>query len=288
MSTKVLVVEDEGIIALDLQRRLINLGYDVPRIAANHEQALAAANEIAPDIVLMDINLTGVFDGIQTASKMKSPVIYLTAYSEQKTLDRAKETKPFGYLLKPFAEKELHATLQMALERISYEKRLRENEIQLATVYSKLAVANQELKTRANDLYLDKQRLEITGHCANGGVIATDKLGNVTYLNPVAEQMTGWNLVQAYGKPLSKILIFINEKSQFLELSALDHIIFSKQHADTETNCHLLGDQGQIIPIKHSVTLVHDLENTVAGAIVVFHEFHEQCNHVNNGVVQFT
>ena len=272
MPTKVLIVEDEGIIALDLQRRLINLGYEVPKIAASHDQAIAAAKEVNPDIVLMDIHITGALDGIETAARLKLPVIYLTAYSEEKTLERAKETRPFGFLIKPFSEKELHATIQVALERAGYEKRLRENEIQLATVYSKLAVANMELKAQANDLFLDKQRLEITMNSINDGVIATDKFGNVTYLNPIAEQKTGWSQVLAYGKPLSKILIFVNEKSQFLELSPLEHFIFSKQYQDTANECHLLSRQGKISAINHSVTLMRDLENTVVGAILVFHE----------------
>ncbi|MDE2430470.1 MAG: response regulator, partial [Burkholderiales bacterium] len=128
MPSRVLIVEDESIVALDLQRRLIRLGYDVPRVVASHDQALRGVTELSPDIVLMDIHISGDIDGIDTAAKIHVPVIYLTAYSEEKTLERAKATQPYGYLVKPFSERELHATIQMALERHRVEARLRNSE----------------------------------------------------------------------------------------------------------------------------------------------------------------
>ena len=108
---RIVVVEDESIIALDIQSRLKKLGYEVPAIASSGEQALRTIAEIRPDLVLMDIKLRGQMDGVSTTEKIRSrfdiPVIYLTAYADARTLERAKVTKPFSYLLKPLEEKEL-------------------------------------------------------------------------------------------------------------------------------------------------------------------------------------
>jgi len=120
-NSRILVVEDEPIVALDLQRRLENMGYHVPAVAASGEEALASADLAAPDLVLMDINLEGEMDGVETAERIRThhrvPGIYLTAYSNDQTLERAKVTEPYGYLLKPFDERELQTTIEIALYR---------------------------------------------------------------------------------------------------------------------------------------------------------------------------
>lgn len=131
-SQRILIVEDERIVALNLQQRLLKLGYDVVGRAASGEDALAKARAMHPDLVLMDIHIEGPMDGIDTAARLidelKLRVIYLTAYSEDATLERARATQPYGYLIKPFSERELHATLQMALERRATDLALAESE----------------------------------------------------------------------------------------------------------------------------------------------------------------
>ena len=116
-----MIVEDERIVAFNLQQRLQRLGYQVTGIAASGAEALAKIGQTGPDLVLMDIRLEGEIDGIETARRLAEvnpvPVIYLTAHAEQSTMDRARATRPYGYLLKPFSELSLHATVQMALER---------------------------------------------------------------------------------------------------------------------------------------------------------------------------
>ncbi len=130
--THVMVVEDERIVALNLRQQLQKLGYVVTGIAASGEKALEQIANPRPDVVLMDIHIEGEIDGIQTAARMPDvPVIYLTAYSEEETLRRARATKPFGYLLKPFSQRELHATIQMALKRRQVELALRASEERL-------------------------------------------------------------------------------------------------------------------------------------------------------------
>ncbi|MBB6250900.1 two-component system response regulator [Nitrospirillum iridis] len=153
-ATSVLIVEDERIIGFNLRLQLVALGYRVTAVAASGDQALKRIHEQRPDVVLMDIHIDGDMDGIDTAARIpddwRIPVIYLTAYAEQSTLDRAKTTRPFGYLLKPFSERELHATIQMALERRRVEEALRESEkrLSLALDAADMGCWELELPTR--------------------------------------------------------------------------------------------------------------------------------------------
>src|SRR5580704_8249261 len=123
---RILVVEDERVIALHLRQQLTKLGYDVPNAVSTGDHALRRIEETLPDLILMDINLKGRMDGITTAAAIppayRIPIIYLTAYSADATLARAAATNPHGYLLKPFAERELHAMIQVTLARCAAER----------------------------------------------------------------------------------------------------------------------------------------------------------------------
>ncbi len=118
---QILVVEDEGIIALDLQNRLQRLGYSVPVTVATGEDAVQKAAEIRPDLVLMDIRLRGEMNGIEAAQKIqilfKIPVIYLTALADHETMQNANSTGAYGYLLKPIDEQELYAIIKKVLNQ---------------------------------------------------------------------------------------------------------------------------------------------------------------------------
>src|SRR5262245_17492773 len=117
----ILVVEDERIVAKDLQRSLEKLGYRVPVAAASADEAIRYASEHAPDLVIMDIRIKGGRDGIDTAEVLRSrfdvPVIYLTAYADATTLARAKRTAPYAYLLKPVRMDELRSAVELAIYR---------------------------------------------------------------------------------------------------------------------------------------------------------------------------
>ncbi len=136
--TKILVVEDESIVAKDIKNILENLGYTISAIAYTGEEAVAKVKETHPDLILMDIVLEGDMDGIETANYINThfdiPIVYLTAYTEDKTLERAKITGPFGYILKPFEEKELYFTIEMALYKYKFNKKLRDSEEKYRTL----------------------------------------------------------------------------------------------------------------------------------------------------------
>lgn len=131
-AARILIVEDQAIIASNLQRQLLSMGYHVPDIAASGSEALALTTQMHPDLILMDLHIEGFMDGTEVAARIHEtcpvPVIYLTAYSGDSLLEGARQTHPYGYLIKPFSERELHATIQMALERHSVEEALAESQ----------------------------------------------------------------------------------------------------------------------------------------------------------------
>lgn len=124
-SIKVLVVEDESIVSKDIQNSLVILGYTVVGSAATGERAIELANEVKPDIVLMDIMLKGTMNGIEAADNIRKnlriPIIFLTAYTDDATLSKAKITEPFGYIIKPFKEIDLHTNIEMAIYKHAKE-----------------------------------------------------------------------------------------------------------------------------------------------------------------------
>ncbi|MEY4736623.1 MAG: hypothetical protein RL302_942, partial [Pseudomonadota bacterium] len=127
---KILVVEDETIVARDIQQQLAILGYDPVGHATRGEDAIAQSLALKPDLVLMDIQLAGSMDGISAAQALREqtlvPVVFLTAFASDDTLARAKEVQPYGYILKPFSERELRTVLEMALYKCGAEAKLRE------------------------------------------------------------------------------------------------------------------------------------------------------------------
>lgn len=170
LTRKVVIVEDESIVAMDLKQLLIKFGYNVAAIFSSGEQAIAGMKQLQPDIILMDIHIKGALDGIETAAhlsrEMRTPIIYLTAHAEEATLDRARATKPYGYLLKPFSDRELHATLQMALERRGLDLELHNSEERLRMALDAANMGSWEMDTRQRDFFcagLAAQLLGLSG-----------------------------------------------------------------------------------------------------------------------------
>ena len=136
---RIMVVEDERIVARDLARQLTDMGYDVVATAYSGEEAVEKAGELHPDLVLMDIVLAGKMDGIQAAEKIKAisgiPVVYLTSYADDKTFGRAKLTGPSGYILKPVEKKQLHVAIELALHRQGIELNLQKNHARIYDIH---------------------------------------------------------------------------------------------------------------------------------------------------------
>jgi signal transduction histidine kinase len=143
MSATILIVEDEGIIAEDIQATLGRLGYTVPKTASSSKEAIRLAQELRPNLALMDIKLKGDTDGIETAQVLRQrfdiPVVYLTSFSDAATLARAKDTVPLGFLVKPFSQSELRATIEIALHKHELESKPAERLACLATLTAGIA-----------------------------------------------------------------------------------------------------------------------------------------------------
>lgn len=195
----ILVVEDDAVIAADIQQTLEGLGYHVPRTAARSDDALAAAESARPDLALMDIKLKGDVDGIDTAVQLRKrfdvPVVYLSSYSDEAMLARAKATLPYGYLIKPFSERALRTAVEMALHRHSIETQLAERDRWFFTTLQSIGDA----------------------------VIATDPGARVTFMNRVAESLTTWTVAEARGRPLFEVFPAVAEKGGAVTEAAAPH-----------------------------------------------------------------
>ncbi|MGC9347987.1 MAG: response regulator [Anaerolineae bacterium] len=179
--SRILVVEDESIVAADLEVTLESLGYDVIGTLAWAEEAIDFVRNDPPDIILMDIHLKGEIDGIEATaiiqSEMDVPVVFLTAHADTATLERAKRTAPYGYVLKPFEERELHSAVQMAIYRAHAERTIRERERWLRAILRSIG----------------------------DGVVATNAAGRIVFLNPVAEKLADRTWDRALHHPLHEV-----------------------------------------------------------------------------------
>lgn len=170
-TAKILIVEDESIIALDIQNSLMSAGYDVVAIANCATEALESVAYFKPNLVLMDIRLRGEMDGVETANEIRQnfhlPVIYLTAHADENTLDRAKNTEPFGYLLKPFEDRDLITTVEIALSRHATESAIQsalDKEKEIHELKSRfVAVVSHEFRNPLNAILFSTELLQRYG-----------------------------------------------------------------------------------------------------------------------------
>lgn len=145
----VLVVEDENVVAMDIKGRLEKMGYEVPETANTCKEAIQKVLEVKPDIILMDIVLKGDADGIETAARINDlfdiPIIFITAYSNDEIIQRAKKTVPYGYLTKPFEDRELNSMIEISLYKHEMEKKLRESEEKYRRVVERFLKLSNEI-----------------------------------------------------------------------------------------------------------------------------------------------
>jgi diguanylate cyclase (GGDEF)-like protein/PAS domain S-box-containing protein len=253
--TKILVVEDESLVAANIQSMLKSLGYDVSGVVSSGEQAIQKVAETSPHLVLMDIVLKGSIDGIKAAetiwAKFNVPVVYLTAYADEPTLQRAKLTKPFGYLLKPFEERDLQTTIEMALYKSQMEMKLNERERWLSTVLKNI----------------------------DDAVVAADQEGYLTFMNPLAERLTGWNLDLNKKKHLRNVLNLKNEKedgSPGEEVKIAIKNIAQEGAWDLPRRCILISKEGYPLPIELGSAFLRDEKEEITGIVLVFRDITER------------
>ncbi|HEY9623156.1 MAG TPA: ATP-binding protein [Crinalium sp.] len=254
---QILIVEDEGLIADNLQEVLEFLNYSVPAIASSGEQALRHVAELRPDLVLMDIRIKGDMDGIQAAEliwqQFQIPVIYVTGHSDKSTVQRARLTAPFGYLLKPIKERELYVAIESALQRCERERWV-----------------NGVLKSIGD------------------AVMVVDASGALKFLNPVAEAMTGWPLREAIDRPLTEVFTIIDEQTRLPIANPVLTVLQDGIRIKLESNLLLLTRQGATIPIADSIAALNDNKGAITGAVIVFRDMtaQRQAEERNRAIAQ--
>jgi PAS domain S-box-containing protein len=249
---QILVVEDDNIVVMELEDSLQSLGYAVSDVASYGKEAVEKAAERRPDLVLMDIRLKGNVNGIDAAQEIRErfdiPVVYLTAYSDEDTLQRAKITEPYGYIIKPFEERELHSVIEMALYKHSMERKLKESERWLATTLRSIGDA----------------------------VIATDERGLIVLMNSVAEALTGWEQEDAWGKDLTEVFNIIDEKTRTLAESPATRVIREGVVIGLANHSILIARDGREIPIDDSAAPIRDDKGGITGVVLTFRDITER------------
>ncbi len=251
MSTRILVVEDEAVIARDLQRTLAALGYTVLPPVPSGDLALAAVASMHPDLVLMDIRIQGAIDGIETAARIRdqhgSPVIYLTAHSDEATIARAKATGAYGYILKPFSDRSLRSGIEVALQKREFEQQLSRRERWFATTLASIGDA----------------------------VIATDTEQRISFMNAVAERVTGWKSSEAEGKPLGEVLRLVDQKTGELMRSPLTRALREGFAVELPRTVVLSLKDGCKRAIEDTAAPIVEDGDTIGG-VVVFRDVTER------------
>lgn len=248
MGIRILVVDDDVLAAKTIRQTLVGFGYEVVEIVSSGEEAIRAAYEHQPALVLMDVAIEGAIDGIQTATALQNllhlPVIYVTSYADDETIRRASATMPYGYLVKPFDARELHGAIEVSLYKHSIDRRRADRELCYATMLESIEEA----------------------------VISADRSGGVTFMNKAAEEITGWSRAEALGSPLREVLqVFACERGPSSPAAALE---LSSRSAHSAP---MLLDRSRrwVLMDGRSVPIL-DEAGEVQGGVIVFHDFTQQ------------
>ena len=246
---KVLIVEDEQIVATELREVLSSLGYCVVATASSGLEALDRADEAQPDLILMDIRIKGDMDGIETATRIVArwdiPIIFVTAHADQETLRRAKVTGPMGYVLKPFSERELQVAIEMAVFKHDLERQLKEQ----------------------------KQKLSAMLDSIGDAVIATDQEGMVTLINPAASMLTGFTESEALGREITTVLNIMDDSVPTGVGGAVSNSVETGKEMKTVHHASIIiSKSGKVIPIDGTTSHIVDENGVRSGTIFAFRD----------------
>jgi len=245
----ILVVEDEAIVRADIEDYLKNFGYRIAASVGSGEEAKAQATKLRPDLVLMDIMLSGKVDGIQAGKyiqqKLGIPVVFVTAHGDEPTLQRAKLNAPFGYVLKPFNERELRSTIEIAIFRFTAEDELRRLYEWLRAILNSMSEA----------------------------VIVTDRFGFIKLLNARATDLTGWQGQKACGKAFGQVLKFKDPGTGQPVVPSLNEGLLKSPLETTDSHLLLISAKGAETPVRLSFTPMVGSDDEVNGLIIKLQPF---------------
>jgi PAS domain S-box-containing protein len=245
---KILIVEDETIVALDLKSRLTSMEYEVVGTVAKGEDAVSLALESAPHCVLMDVQLKGDMDGIEAAGRIREeldiPIIFITAYGDKKTIERAKVQDAFGYILKPYNDREIYTNIEIAIYKHGIEKKLKESE----------------------------KRLEITLRSIAEGVIATDSQGVITYVNPAGLTLLERKENEVLHKPLEDVFTCKLRE----EVTAKAELPSTGQSGYYPSLVFLQKKDHSLVPIERTESEIKDDLGNPQGRVIAFRDMLER------------
>lgn len=249
-TAQIMIVEDEIIVAKSIQNRLKSFGYSVPTIASSGEEAIQKVEETNPDLLLMDIRLKGNIDGVETVKRINDihniPVVYLTAYADENTLNRARHTEPYGYLLKPFEPQILRTTIEIAL----YKHMM-------------------EMKSKKREHWFENILASV-----DDGVIVVDIARTITFINPIAELLTGWKHNEAYGKKLGEIFNII-DKEENIKFEKLTDGAFNNINQSQDQIILINRDNKEIL-IEKSTSPIRGNNGEIVGFVLIFRDISKQ------------
>lgn len=224
--TKIMIVEDEGIIGEDLRTSLEQTGYEVLSVVASGEEAITEVEKQNPDLILMDIVLKGHIDGIETASRIKKhmevPVVFLSAFDDEDKLERAKQSAAYGYLLKPFSDKLLHTTITMALHKHGLESRLKENEKRYRSILEQIQEGYFEIDLDGRFVFFNEAMSRIVSRTGDD----LQQMKIQTLMGPEAESAFSQTRdeIAATGNPVLNFIFELEQKNRhnrYIDLSIM-------------------------------------------------------------------
>ena len=250
--SRILVVEDEILVREDIEDCLAGLGHEVVSVASTGAEALRTIPTARPDLVLMDIRLKGDMDGIEAARQIRTnfrlPVIFLTAHADDSTLERAKAADPLGYIVKPFAETTVNAVIQTAMHKHALDRRVKESEEWLTMTLGSIGEA----------------------------VLVTDRSRRITFMNRVAEDLTGWSADEALGKDVDTVFPLRDGRTREPIPSPVATILRDGKGIELAADTILVRRDGTERQIGDSACPIKDKAGNVSGTVLVFRDTSER------------
>lgn len=239
---KILISEDEKSVAAVLRRMVTSLGYEVVANVKSGIDAISFANELKPDLIIMDISLEGDMDGIEAATIINKenniPIVFITAFSDEITLKRAMESGPYGYILKPFELNTLKTTLDISLYKSRIEKQIKESELWWKSSFNSVEEA----------------------------IIMTTQDGNINYINSSTEKITGFKLSECKDLKFEDVFkIYKKVPDEYFICAIQDH---EKNPQDLLNSKWLIDKYGKQIPIEETVSDIKDENNNLLGKVI--------------------
>jgi len=249
---KILIVEDETIISKELKHRLIKGGYQIVGSVASGEEAISQALSVKPDLILMDILLEGKIDGIHAAEEIRKshdiPVVYITAFADEKTVNRAKETEPYGYMIKPFDQKDLVTTIEIALFKHRTELQLKNNEMWLTSTLKSIS----------------------------DGIICTDEFGIIKLINKAAETIISLRSEVVISQPINDVLYFIDYDTKEPIQDPVTRRLKFEDEDESPLVLRLRTKDGNFIAIETNTTCIKNEKKKLIGVILTFRDISDK------------